>query len=123
LLGELGRRDVRTLILDWEMDGGEQRIRADALSLPPTIRYRRCDQPLIVLADSIRRDVLDHDIGFLLIDSVAPACHGRAEDAARAIEFFKAWRRIGKGGLAIAHTRAESTWHTARSRSIDCCRT
>jgi hypothetical protein len=62
---------------------------------------------LIVLADSIRRDVVDHDIGFLLFDSIAPACHGRVEDADVAIEFFKAWRRIGRGGLAIAHTRAE----------------
>jgi hypothetical protein len=107
LVGELGRKGVRTLLLDWEMDGGEQRLRADALGLPPTIWYRRCDQPLSLLADSIRRDVLEHEIGFLLIDSVAPACDGDAIEAAVAIDFFKAWRRIGRGGLAIAHTRAE----------------
>jgi hypothetical protein len=107
LLGDLGRYGLRTLVLDFEMDGGEYRLRGDALDLPQTIRYRRCDQPLVVLADSIRRDVVDHQIDFLLIDSVAPACPARVEDAEVAIEFFKAWRRIGVGGIAIAHTRAE----------------
>ena len=107
MLGEVGRRGLRTLVLDWEMDGGEQRLRADALGLPITIHYRRCDQPIGVLAESIRRDVIAHGIDFLLLDSVAPACAGRVEEAEVAIEFFKAWRRIGRGGLAIAHTRAE----------------
>ena len=99
-------RNPTRAILDWEMDGGEQRLRADACGLPPTIRYRRCDQPLVVLADSIPRDVLEHGVGFLLLDSVAPACSGRVEDAEVAIEFFKAWRRIGCGGLGHrAHAR------------------
>jgi hypothetical protein len=107
VLGELERRGIPTLVLDWEMDGADQRVRADALDLPKTVRYRRCDQPLVVIADSIRRDVLDHGSQFLLLDSIAPACNGRVEDAETAIEFMKAWRRIGKGGLAIAHTRSE----------------
>ena len=97
LLGELGRQGIRTLLLDWEMDGGEQRTRGDALDLPPTIRYRRCDQPLIVLADSIRRDVIDNRIDFLLIDSIAPACSGRVEDAETAIDFSRP-----RGGSASA---------------------
>jgi hypothetical protein len=108
IIGELGKRGIRTLLLDWEMDGGEQRLRADALGLPPTVLYQRCDQPLDVLAEAIRRTVLEQQVGFLLIDSVAPACTGRVEDAEVAIEFFKALRRIGTmGTLAIAHTRAE----------------
>lgn len=107
MLGELGRKGLRTLLLDWEMDGGEQRVRYDALGLPPTVFYRRCEQPLVRLVESIKRDVLDHDIGFLAVDSIAPACHGDVTDANVPIEFFRAWRYIGPGGMGIAHTRAE----------------
>jgi hypothetical protein len=106
--GELGRRGIRTLLLDWELDGGEHRVRRDALALPETIYYRRCDQPLSVLSDSIKREMVDRDLRFVLCDSIAPACHGKPEDAEAAIDFFKAFRRIGAGGLAIAHTRAEN---------------
>ncbi len=107
IAGELGRHGIRTGFFDWETEGGEQRVRGDALGLPHTVWYRRCDQPLVVLADSIRREVADRQLEFLLIDSIAPGCDGKVEDSETAIAFFKAWRRIGCGGLAIAHTRSE----------------
>ena len=67
----------------------------------------RCDQPLSVIANKVRREVAKQRIQFMICDSVAPACIGRPEDAEAAVDFFKAFRRVGIGGLAIAHTRAE----------------
>jgi len=111
MLGELGRQGLRTLILDWEMDIGIHKERHDGLGLPPTVAHMRCDAPLVVLADGIRQRCLQHQIGFLLIDSVILACDGPPEDATVARAFNSALRRIGRGNLLLAHTRAEDPSH------------
>jgi hypothetical protein len=107
IAGELGRQGIHTLVCDYEADAEEQRARGHALQLPPTVWYRYCDRPFVVLADEIRRECDEKNIGFLIVDSIAPACQGDANDAQTANDLFNAWRRVGRGGIAIAHTRKE----------------
>jgi hypothetical protein len=107
MLGDLGRQGLRTLILDWEMDASVHRERADAMGLPPTIAHMRCAAPLTVIADAVKQRCIEHDVQFVLLDSVILACDGPPEDATVAKGYNAALRRIGHGSLSIAHTRAE----------------
>lgn len=107
VLGELAQQGKRSLLLDWEMDGGDQSDRASALRLPDAVMYRHCANPLAVEIDDIRREVHEHAIDFVMIDSVALACGGPVEESQYVLAFFSALRRLERGSLLIAHTRGE----------------
>ena len=69
----------------------------------PGIVYIPCARPLADDVDRIRREVIRHDIGYLVVDSVALACDGPPEAAEVAVRFFGALRELGLGSLLIAH--------------------
>lgn len=90
------------LYLDWETDYDTAMRRANMLARPliETGReielpfYRRCVLPLADEVTDIALDVVDHDIGMVIVDSAGPACAGDIESADTALRFFNALRRI-----------------------------
>lgn len=108
LLGTFPSSQLRVAYLDWEWDAHEHRERMRSL-LPagdpePDLVYLSCYGALRDQVDRIKRVVRQHDIGYLVIDSVAAAAGGEPESAEVALGFFNALRAIGLGALCIAHT-------------------
>jgi len=91
--------------LDWEMDGSEHRGRLERLTGGdvPAIVYIPCARPLADDVDRIRREIVRHDIGYLIVDSVGLACDGPPEAAEVAIRFLGALRELALGSLLVAH--------------------
>jgi hypothetical protein len=94
--------------LDWEMDGHEHRSRLERLvgdgnGPMPGIVYIPCSRPLADDVDRIRREIIHHELGYLIVDSVALACDGPPEAAEVAIRFFGALRELKLGALLVAH--------------------
>lgn len=92
--------------LDWEMDGHEHRQRLARLCGDddlPGIVYIPCSRALADDVDRIRREIIRHGIGYLVVDSVGLACDGPPEAAEVAIRFFGALRELGLGSLLVAH--------------------
>ena len=69
----------------------------------PAIVYIPCSRPLADDVDRIRREVMRHGIGYLVVNSVGLACDGPPEAAEVAIRFFGALRELGLGSLLVAH--------------------
>jgi hypothetical protein len=59
--------------------------------------------PLSDMVIALRRKVERDGIGLLIVDSVAPACGGKPEDAEVALRYFRALQRIGVTSANIAH--------------------
>jgi hypothetical protein len=96
----------RILYLDFEFSGSEHRDRLERLcgSEMPDILYARMEGALINEVERVQRIVRDEQRDFLIVDSVAFACHDAPELATSAQEYFRALRRIGLGSLNLAHT-------------------
>jgi hypothetical protein len=112
---ETERRNV--LLLDWEVNeheaarrctllanGLRQRYIGRDIKLP---RYKRCLGSLQSEVSEIAGEIAEHEIGFVVVDSVAPACGGDAMSGQLAIEFFEALRRVtspsNADALVLAH--------------------
>jgi hypothetical protein len=106
LAGRLAERGHRVLLADWEMDAIDHRDRYGTLfgeAMPATVFYQRCARPMIAEADRLQRVVRLQAIDVAVYDSVGYACHDAPETAAAALAYFQAIRRIGVGGLHLAH--------------------
>lgn len=105
LLGIAPTARRRVAYLDWELEDWEQRERMRMLvgDQEPDLIYRRCSGPLRDQVDSLRRLIRDRGIGFVVIDSIGPACGGAPEESAVALGFFEALRMLGVGALCVAH--------------------
>lgn len=102
--GRLQQRGIRTLYLDWEFGEADHRDRLGRLFPDmPDVLYRRCERPLVVEADSIRRVIREERVEFVICDSVAFACDGPPESAEIASAYFRAVRSLGVGSLHVAH--------------------
>ena len=109
LVGKLAKRGLRVLYCDWEFDGESHRERYWQLfgeNMPETLRYARCDKPMTMEADRLRRLVQTYDIQYLVCDSIVFACGAGvpAESAEAASNYYQALRQIGVGSLNLAHT-------------------
>jgi len=113
LAGRLEQRGVRTAIYDWELSGEDHRERLERIfgSEMPEVRYHRCAAPLVHEADRIRRDVRTERLEYLILDSIAFACHDAPENAAVAAAYLQAVRSCGEvGSLHLAHvTKGEGS--------------
>lgn len=99
----------RVLWLDWEWDPWQHRERLRRLIGEQQLAhcdivYRRCFGPLTDQVLSLRRLIAVEEIGFGVVDSVAPACGGEPEAAAVALGFFDALRSLRLEWLLTAHT-------------------
>jgi hypothetical protein len=106
IAGHLHRRGIATGFFDYELDDPEpHRQRAEAmfgLDFPP-VHYVSCARPLIHEVDRLRRIIVDQKLTYVIIDSVAPACHDDPSSAEAATTFFRALRQLRCGSLLIAH--------------------
>jgi hypothetical protein len=95
--------------LDWEMDAQEHRSRLGRLAGEPMpgIVYIPCSRPLVDDVDRIRREIIRHDIGYLIVDSVGLACDGPPEAAEVANRFYGALRELGLGSFLVAHVNRQ----------------
>lgn len=92
--------------------------------------------PLSDMVYAIRRKVEKEGIGLLIVDSVAPACGGKPEDADVSLRYFRALQRIGCTSANIAHitksagsdypfgsifwhNESRSTWFVKRAQEED----
>jgi hypothetical protein len=105
-LGRLADRGVRCALVDWELDAlaHKRRLRAMFGDSMPYVLHIACSRPLIYEVDRIRRIIVDEEIQYLGLDSVAPACHDEPSSAEAATAFFRAVRQLGVGTLLVAHT-------------------
>jgi hypothetical protein len=103
--GELERRGVSTLYLDWEMDEYDHRKQLERLfgSDMPDVKYRRCERPLVIEAEGIADQVRQCGIEFVMCDSIVMACDGPPEAAEVASRYFRALRQLEVGSLNLAH--------------------
>ncbi len=66
--------------------------------------YRRMYRPLTDELPTITKLVQEHDISFMVIDSLAPATGGDQIGADGALRFFEALRILNVGCLVLAHS-------------------
>ena len=100
----------RVMYLDYETSQNvmERRIRMLARSLglsldDPMILYYRGTQALQKDAQSIRANIINHQIDHLVIDSASLAVGGKLEDTEAVGAFFAALRSIGISSTLISH--------------------
>ena len=129
--GRLEAEGERVALFDWELDAVTHRRRLEALfgaDRMPSIRYVRCDRPLVHELDRLRRIVLDEEITFGIFDSVGFACDGPPEAAESALAYFRATRQLRIGGIHLAHVSKAETgdqrpfgsafWHNRRAHVV-----
>lgn len=91
-------------IADWELTAPDHRERGERIDGDaPDVIYLPCTRPLVYEADRIARAIHEHRLDYLMLDSAAPACAGRPEDAEIAAGYFRVLRAFGIGSLTIAH--------------------
>jgi len=105
ICGALELSGVSTLFLDYETDEFECRTVAERLFGPefPDLKYRRCERPLYLEAESIAQQIDECGIEYVVIDSAGYAADGRPEEAEVALRFFRALRQLRVGSWTNAH--------------------
>jgi hypothetical protein len=104
---------TNVLIGDWETDPTNHKMIIDAMMkgrgmptyAPNEIYYRRFDGPLPDYLDELQRFVIEHNIGFMVIDSIVAAAAGddvNSDGAARS--YFNTMRSLNIPYLGITHT-------------------
>ena len=110
--GKLEAQGERVALFDWELDAVTHRGRLEKMfgrERMPSIRYVRCDRPLVHEVDRLRRIIRDEEITFAIFDSVGFACDGPPEAAESALTYFRAVRQLRIGGLHLAHVSKAET--------------
>lgn len=110
--GELERRGISVLYLDWECDEYDHRRQLAKMygDDMPDVKYRRCDRPLTIEAENIAEQVRHCGVEYVVCDSVAFACDGPPESAEVAQRYFRALRQLKVGSLNLAHiTKGENS--------------
>jgi hypothetical protein len=105
----------RVLYVDWETSADEQYERIQSISAGlgvrlPGVYYQSLYRPLAEDIKRVRETVDRNNIGFIVLDSLAPACGGDPNNAENTIRFFNALRSLGSGvsRLVVAHTSKEN---------------
>lgn len=98
------------LYLDYETCEDEQasqlrRLAFDHCASLPSIHYRPAHRPLVEDISHIKAVIQRFGIVLLIVDSMAPACGGRPEEAETVLNFMNALRSLGPtvSRLVIAH--------------------
>lgn len=97
--------------VDWEWGAQAHRRRLGRLAVDgrmPKLSYIRCDRPLTAEVPRLQRLVHEHNLGFLILDSIVFGCDGPAENSDTAGRYIMAVRQLGVPCLLIAHiTKSE----------------
>ncbi len=125
-------RALQSIYLDWELDlpthGYRKKLilREHPQLDTPGPLYRRMYRPLADELSAIRNLIEEHDIQFLVIDSLAQAVGGDQLGAEHAIRFYEALRVLNVSVLILAHSPKNSenkgiygnVFHFNLSRSV-----
>ena len=141
ILAEVAAQGGRGLYCDWELNDEDHRLRLGAIcgpTMPEAIKYCKCERPLVVEIDRLRRIVRAEGITYAVLDSVAYGTLGDPAEAGPAMDYCRAVGQLGVGALAIAHitktgdqndqmpygsvfwnASARMTWNVKRSETSD----
>jgi hypothetical protein len=105
------RQGIRVAYLDWESTEDEIAARVDGLSrglgltrLPERLLYRSMSRALADEASRLRADLAREGVGFVIVDSLAPAAGAEPESADSTIRAMNALRSFtGTTRLVLAH--------------------
>lgn len=120
-----GWRTLKThtpgLYLDNEADEGTFRRRLKAvvngLNVPPAhIRYRRLVGALANEVEAIQEEILEHGIGFVILDSGGKAVSGNPSDPGLVNELFSCLDELSTTSLVITH-EPKTTEANARDKT------
>jgi hypothetical protein len=106
----LAQQGRTVLYLDWEWSADRHKGRKRRLFGPDRLdglHYLRCQAPLVVEADRIRRYCDLHHVDFLGVDSIGLACDGKLIDDDVAIRFHRALANLPPA-LCAAHVPKSS---------------
>ena len=95
----------RVGFLDWEWSPHVHRRRLERLcgdDLPDLV-YVGCKLPIRDERDRLRRVIREHQLEYLVVDSVGLAAGGEPESAEVVVQFFAAIRELGLDALLVAH--------------------
>jgi hypothetical protein len=101
----LAQQGRRIGLVDWEMSEDEHKDRVERLDPMQlgAIAYLSCARPLIYERDRVAQMRHDHQLDYLIFDSVGFGCHDKPEAAESAMQYFRAVRSLGVGSFHIAH--------------------
>lgn len=121
-----GRRSV--LYLDWESNAREHRRRLEALAraagqpdVPAGILYRSSYRALADDLAQTQREVAQHGIGAVIVDSAVPASGDDIKDTLAPRQLFNALRSLGDGvaRLVLTHlSKSEAERTQGRARAL-----
>ena len=122
-MGELPTKTMNILWLDYESSLGSWTFRLnklmrglefDPLLLKGKLFYENArGTALLELVKKIKRIIKRRDIELLVVDSIVPACGGKAEESSSTTLFFSALAKIGLTSILIGHeTKADNTSST-----------
>lgn len=103
---------LRVMVVDYEDSGANFRRRLTRVAkgygldaVPPAMVYYWPANgiPLKDQWEAIKRKCVQEGIGYLIVDSVVPACAGDPNDSPVASEFFRALKKIDLPSALIAH--------------------
>lgn len=100
------------LYIDYETNVREYLVRnnklANGMGLdePSGIFYRRTNEPMTTIAEIIRQEIDEKEVGFVIVDSAAMACGGEPESSRATTDYYSAIRSFGDDitVLTLAHT-------------------
>lgn len=125
ILGRLDVGPVPVLYLDYETSADIHAERLQALArglgnddLPP-IFYRRMTANLPDSASIVRREIARLEAGLVIIDSLGFAGNGPPEEAATALELFRAVRTLSTPCLAVHHQRKTGQGFKKSNDNVD----
>ena len=108
-------RAMRGLYLDWEFEAADHHQRMawltnnDFEAAGLGVLYLRCTGSIFSIISKLRRIVIEQQVDFVVVDSVAVACGGEPENADNALRFFDTLRTLKVTSLCIAHTTKEDS--------------
>ena len=110
IMGADASKTLNVMYLDWEEEAEAHReivesiCRGASIPIPPNIRYRRMDRALAGSIRGVRDEVIAHDIGLVIVDSIGMAGGGDPERAGTKIGLFDHLRTLkGCTILALDH--------------------
>jgi len=118
ILGTMAQLGLAVLYLDWEWAPDRhlrRKRRLFGFERLPGLHYLRCQSPLPIEADRIRRYTDEHRIAFVGGDSVALACDGKLADDDTAIRFHRVCANDLPPSLWAAHVPKASVGPDAKA--------
>ena len=106
---------ANVLYLDWETNQQELETRVTmirkglGLTGKSNLKYRPMWDGLLSDLETVRSQVLDHDIQLVVIDSIGAACGGSPSEEQTVIPLFNGLRSLGVTSLCIDHINKEGS--------------